>query len=221
MSREEKEKLLNQRMESMRRKNEELRKRHEEIEADKQNADKFSSTVTMEEVKPYVMKAPRVRPERAERQRDPADPPPPRPADVMPARQRLSENDGPPPDPSYRFLSDPDRDGSEQTRENRKEHRGRGGRGRGKWGGRGGGSEDGEDGSRPDAAFGEGESPENGAGAHGGRGRGRVSGSLFLRCAHRVFCLTTKMKMCFSLTLCLGDSCRSPGRALLLPNTIF
>nr|XP_027214411.1 coiled-coil domain-containing protein 9-like [Penaeus vannamei] len=175
MSREEKEKLLNQRMESMRRKNEELRKRHEEIEADKQNADKFSSTVTMEEVKPYVMKAPRVRPERAERQRDPADPPPPRPADVMPARQRLSENDGPPPDPSYRFLSDPDRDGSEQTRENRKEHRGRGGRGRasgarGRLRGRRGRQP-------PGRRLRRGESPENGAVPMGqGSFRGRGAG---------------------------------------------
>ncbi|XP_069937574.1 coiled-coil domain-containing protein 9-like [Cherax quadricarinatus] len=139
MSREEKEKLLNQKMENIRRKNEELRKRHQEIEADKKNADIFSSTVTMDEVKPYKMKMPRVRPERSDRPREMLDhPPPPRPADIMPSRQRLSENDGPPPDPSYRFLSDPDRDGIEIGRDKREW--GRGGRGRGKRGGRGGGS---------------------------------------------------------------------------------
>ncbi|XP_045624082.2 uncharacterized protein [Procambarus clarkii] len=140
MSREEKEKLLNQKMENIRRKNEELRKRHQEIEADKKNADIFSSKVTMDEVKPYKMKAPRSRPERSDKPREMLDhPPPPRPADIMPSRQRLSENDGPPPDPSYRFLSDPDRDGLETGRDNKREHWGRGGRGRGKRGGRGGG----------------------------------------------------------------------------------
>ncbi|XP_071525695.1 uncharacterized protein [Panulirus ornatus] len=138
LSRDEKEKLLNQKMESIRRKNEELRRRHQEIEADKKNADKLSSTVTMDAVKPYVMKVPRARPEKSDRTREILDqPPPPRPADIMPARQRLTENDGPPPDPSYRFLSDPDRDGIGGGRDNRKEHRGRGGKGRGKHGGKG------------------------------------------------------------------------------------
>lgn len=64
----------------------------QEIEADKKNADKFSSSVIMDEVKPYVMKAPRPRPEKSDRPREMNDQPlPPRPADVMPARQRLSE----------------------------------------------------------------------------------------------------------------------------------
>lgn len=64
----------------------------QEIEADKKNADKFSSSVIMEDVKPYVMKVPRTRPEKSDRPREMSDQPiPPRPADVMPGRQRLSE----------------------------------------------------------------------------------------------------------------------------------
>ncbi|XP_042214414.1 uncharacterized protein LOC121861023 isoform X1 [Homarus americanus] len=179
MSREEKEKLLNQKMENIRRKNEELRKRHQEIEADKKNADIFSSTVTMDEVKPYVMKIPRSRPERPDKPREMLDQPQPlRPADIMPSRQRLSENDGPPPDPSYRFLSDPDRDGIEGGRENKREQWGRGGRGRGRRGGRGGGGGAWE-GSGGGAWEGSGEDGiregTSDRGDRGGRGSGRGS----------------------------------------------
>ncbi|KAL3185550.1 hypothetical protein MRX96_028952 [Rhipicephalus microplus] len=42
MCREERERLVQQRMEDMRRKNEELLRRHAEIEADKKNADLLS-----------------------------------------------------------------------------------------------------------------------------------------------------------------------------------
>lgn len=46
----------------------------------------------MDAVKPYVMKVPRTRPEKSDRTREVLDqPPPPRPADIMPARQRLTE----------------------------------------------------------------------------------------------------------------------------------
>lgn len=144
MSREEKEKLLTEKMENIRKKNEELRKRHEEIEADKKNADKFSSTVTMDKVKPYVMKAPRTRPDKSDRPRESQEHPSiPRPSDIMPTRQRLSENDGPPPDPSYRFLSDPDRDGSdkERKRDGRGKRKGKQGS---KWGSADGQEEEGE-----------------------------------------------------------------------------
>lgn len=61
------------------------------------------------------------------------------------------QNDGPPPDPSYRFLSDPDRDGIGDDRDSRRE-RGKGGKGRGRGrrggrgrGGRGGGAWEGSD----------------------------------------------------------------------------
>ncbi|XP_068221539.1 coiled-coil domain-containing protein 9-like isoform X2 [Palaemon carinicauda] len=169
MSREEKEKLLSEKMENIRRKNEELRKRHEEIEADKKNADKISSTVTMDKVKPYVMKAPRARPEKSERPREAQEHPSiPRPSDIMPTRQRLSENDGPPPDPSYRFLSDPDRDGSEKER--KRDGRGkRKGKPGSKWGSGEGQEEEGEKMDKEDN-----EVPDfNSPGGQGNRGRGK------------------------------------------------
>ncbi|KAG0414196.1 hypothetical protein HPB47_008624 [Ixodes persulcatus] len=48
LSKEEKEELAKQRMEDMRLKNEEIRRRHAEIEADKKNADLFSSSAIKE-----------------------------------------------------------------------------------------------------------------------------------------------------------------------------
>ncbi|CAN7983660.1 unnamed protein product, partial [Ixodes hexagonus] len=48
LSKEEKEELARQRMENMRLKNEEIRRRHAEIEADKKNADLFSSSAIKE-----------------------------------------------------------------------------------------------------------------------------------------------------------------------------
>merc|ERR1712180_441470 len=99
MSKEEKEKLLSEKMERMRIKNEEMKKRRQEIESDRSNAVKISSSVKMSEVKPYVMKTPKPRPEKTDKSGGSVDPPPPRPSDVMPGRQRLSQSDGPPPDP--------------------------------------------------------------------------------------------------------------------------
>ncbi|KAK7073146.1 hypothetical protein SK128_011363 [Halocaridina rubra] len=190
MSREEKEKLLNEKMENIRKRNEELRKRHEEIEADKKNADKFSSTVTMDKVKPYVMKTPRPRTERSEKHREGnAQPPIPRPSDIMPSRQRLSEDDGPPPDPSYRFLSDPDRDGSERDR--KRDGRGRN---RGRHGSKGQHEKEGDnveelEPSTDDSSFGgehggsnrkeQGKQDQHFNQKHGmGRGRGRRGGGF-------------------------------------------
>nr|XP_037275183.1 coiled-coil domain-containing protein 9-like isoform X2 [Rhipicephalus microplus] len=119
MCREERERLVQQRMEDMRRKNEELLRRHAEIEADKKNADLLSRAAIKDcslrkpppaesstsprdnaEKKPPKPREPRVRPV-----------PPPVEDSLTHRMQRLSMEDGPPPDPNYRFLADRMREG--------------------------------------------------------------------------------------------------------------
>uniref|UniRef100_L7LSC2 Uncharacterized protein n=1 Tax=Rhipicephalus pulchellus TaxID=72859 RepID=L7LSC2_RHIPC len=120
MSREDRERLVQQRMEDMRRKNEELLRRHAEIEADKKNADLLSSAA----IKDYSLRKPPPA-ESSSSPRDNAEKKPPKPREprVRPVpppverdslthrMQRLSTEDGPPPDPNYRFLADRMREG--------------------------------------------------------------------------------------------------------------
>lgn len=136
LSWEEKERLVQERMERMRIKNEELLKRHAEIEADKRNADLLSSSA----VKDYALRKPATTPPAAAKEGGGGDhvreskPPPPKreprmkplaPREVDQQRpQRLSSDEGPPPDPGFRFLADRMRDqggdcgGSRRHRDN-------------------------------------------------------------------------------------------------------
>lgn len=123
MSREEKEQIIQQRMEEMRRKNEELLRRHAEIEADKRNADLLSSGAIKDNSlrKPPPAESSSSSQEKAEKKPlKPKQPREPRVRPVLPPverdsvthrMQRLSMEDGPPPDPNYRFLADRMREG--------------------------------------------------------------------------------------------------------------
>ncbi|KAH6925133.1 hypothetical protein HPB50_001179 [Hyalomma asiaticum] len=123
MSREEKEQIIQLRMEEMRRKNEELLRRHAEIEADKKNADLLSSAAIKDNSlrKPPPAESSSLPQEKAEKKplkpKQPREPrvrpvPPPVERDSVTHRmQRLSMEDGPPPDPNYRFLADRMREG--------------------------------------------------------------------------------------------------------------
>nr|XP_054929146.1 coiled-coil domain-containing protein 9-like isoform X1 [Dermacentor andersoni] len=123
MSREDRERLVQQRMEDMRRKNEELLRRHAEIEADKKNADLLSSAAIKDNSlrKPPSADSSSLTQEKAEKKppkpREPRElrvraVPPPVERDALAHRmQRLSTEDGPPPDPNYRFLADRMREG--------------------------------------------------------------------------------------------------------------
>ncbi|EEC19215.1 conserved hypothetical protein [Ixodes scapularis] len=134
LSREEKEELAKQRMEDMRLKNEEIRRRHAEIEADKKNADLFSSSAIKEGA---VKKSPpdasqpgerRPNPQRSNPRGPPRSQGQHRPRDEgnrggARQRPRFEEHpqqdaefptppeDLPPPDPNFRFLADRMREG--------------------------------------------------------------------------------------------------------------
>uniref|UniRef100_A0A1E1X6B0 Putative elongation factor 1 alpha n=1 Tax=Amblyomma aureolatum TaxID=187763 RepID=A0A1E1X6B0_9ACAR len=116
LSREDRERLVEQRMESMRLKNEELLRRHAEVEADKKNADLLSSAALKDNAlrKPPQVATPSVSEKHESRPRVPRvrPSPPAAPRDSESRRmQRLSLEDGPPPDPNYRFLADRMREG--------------------------------------------------------------------------------------------------------------
>lgn len=124
MSREEKEALLNKRMEEIRQKNAALKKRYEEIEADKKLAktqmfrDKDGATNNKISKEPTKSQQPSSCP----KPRQPKPQPRMHSAESLPQSsfgapeqekkryQRLSEDDGPPPDPTNRFLADRSRD---------------------------------------------------------------------------------------------------------------
>ncbi|XP_077520719.1 uncharacterized protein LOC144132279 isoform X2 [Amblyomma americanum] len=103
LSREDRERLVEQRIENMRLKNEELLRRHAEVEADKKNADLLSSAALKENAlrKPPLVATTAVSEKRSSKPRVPRVRP------VPPA----TPEDGPPPDPNYRFLADRMREG--------------------------------------------------------------------------------------------------------------
>ncbi|XP_064484924.1 filaggrin-like isoform X2 [Ornithodoros turicata] len=122
LSKEEKEEMVERRMDDMRRKNEELLKRYAEIEADKKNADLFSSSAIKDSPK-KVVPAHEVQANASERKRVLRPPEQPKPLrrphttltekppqnKIQPEErrmQRLSADDHPPPDPGFRFLAD-------------------------------------------------------------------------------------------------------------------
>lgn len=134
LSREEKEQLLQERMEKIRIRNEELLRRHAEIEADKRNADLLSSTAVMDSASRKATATPPASGGDQARESKPAKreprvkPLPPReaPDQQQQRQQRLSSEEGPPPDPGFRFLADRmrdqqgggDRGGSRRHRDN-------------------------------------------------------------------------------------------------------
>lgn len=120
LSREEKERLLQERMEQIRIKNEELLRRHAEIEADKRNADLLSSTAVMDSAsrKTAAAAPPAAGGDQAHVESKP-------PAKREPRVKPLAPDEGPPPDPGFRFLADRlrdqqggDRGGSRRHRDN-------------------------------------------------------------------------------------------------------
>ncbi|XP_077550868.1 uncharacterized protein LOC144164226 isoform X2 [Haemaphysalis longicornis] len=120
LSREEKERLLQERMEQIRIKNEELLRRHAEIEADKRNADLLSSTAVMDS---GSRKTAATAPPAAGGDQAPVESKPP--AKREPRVKPLAPDEGPPPDPGFRFLADRlrdqqggDRGGSRRHRDN-------------------------------------------------------------------------------------------------------
>ena len=96
-------KISPEKMERIRRKNEELKKHYQGTKSDQVN-DKLCFSLAMEEVKPYIMEPYKIRPNKNVIRRS-KDLLPPRPLNAMARPQKISQNDSPPPDPTYCCLS--------------------------------------------------------------------------------------------------------------------
>ena len=121
MSKEDKEAALNARIEAIRAKNAAREARHREIEADRLEAEKSKSAVSVkvpgeesEEFKNPFDNAATTNRKKPVHERITSRPSPGSTSDSNSRRSRgrLADDDGPPPDPGYSFLADRMRDGS-------------------------------------------------------------------------------------------------------------
>ncbi|EFX67956.1 hypothetical protein DAPPUDRAFT_330570 [Daphnia pulex] len=132
MSKEEREAAINQKIEEIRRKNATITQRYQEIENDKKNAENFSLVATqrmktrsvtgndVDDNSPTMKQPAAARPEKSEMNREPKEPRKIKKkhsvsdlaatTDFRP--QRLTENDLPPPDPVFSYLTDRLREGA-------------------------------------------------------------------------------------------------------------
>ena len=130
VSKDEKERLLDAKIASMRAKNAQRAQRHNEVEQDKKQAEKFKMSVTnapkvKEEDVEDSYESPFQHDKAKQRSRGRQARPEMTAENVSgknarktaPGSGRLGENDAPPPDPGYRFLADRMRDGSDAEEE--------------------------------------------------------------------------------------------------------
>ena len=125
-SKEDREAAINAKIAAIRAANEARERRHREVEADRLEAEKNKSAVTVkteEELaeqdrfkNPYDSTG-KVNKKPSHERPSPVSKPSPREEPVRRGRGRLADDDGPPPDPGYSFLADRMRDGSPEDEE--------------------------------------------------------------------------------------------------------